>query len=137
MDLSVGLFFIVQVVWCWLSTRVFLKKNCHVFSKKIAKSVVDTRFLKIQKIPNFFVPEKKEKGKKNIANTQLKELLNLKKYFSKPCLRMLQVPTGGVAQMEERSLCMREVPGSIPGVSIMPLVKRIEDTLLQSFLLQI
>ena len=24
---------------------------------------------------------------------------------------------GGVAQMEERSLCMREVPGSIPGVS--------------------
>ena len=25
---------------------------------------------------------------------------------------------GGVAQMVERSLCMREVPGSIPGVSI-------------------
>ena len=26
-------------------------------------------------------------------------------------------PFGGVAQMVERSLCMREVPGSIPGVS--------------------
>ena len=30
----------------------------------------------------------------------------------------LQAAKGGVAQMVERSLCMREVPGSIPGVSI-------------------
>ncbi len=29
---------------------------------------------------------------------------------------------GGLAQMVERSLCMREVPGSIPGFSILSLL---------------
>ncbi len=32
---------------------------------------------------------------------------------------------GGVAQMEERSLCMREVPGSIPGVSNLGLFEQL------------
>merc|ERR1711954_26525 len=38
------------------------------------------------------------------------------------CVNLVKLPTwpygGGVAQMVERSLSMREVPGSIPGASI-------------------
>jgi hypothetical protein len=91
------IFFIVQVVGVG-SAPGFLKKNCHVFSKKIAKSVVhiDTRFLKIQKFPNSFVPKKKRK--KTLLSTQLKKLQKLKNSFSKSLFEEIQSTNRGTRE---------------------------------------
>ena len=56
----------------------------------------------------------------NIRDPLLLRCSNEKRHFEttgcKPKIKS-SIPNGGLAQMEERSLCMREVPGSIPGSS--------------------
>jgi len=88
MDLSVGFFVIVQVVGVG-SAPGFKKINCHVFSQKIAKSVVSTLgFFKPKKFPLIFLPKKNRN--KNFLSTRLKTLQKLKNSFSKSCLRKFQ-----------------------------------------------